>query len=611
MSEILTQSAMPERYRFDQQNVCVPVGNNQELFHCDLTGATSLVPRHEARLLQSCHRFATLDEHAGRVCSESGLGPLHFGAVRQQLSKFADAGLLVPHSLLLERCRNGTAVDTASRIAYFGVLTRNRPQYLNQCLESYAHAASRSKREIVFIVADQSDRQYHAANAEALAAIKAHHGIEIWHIDLAQANKIAGQLSGSSGVPVSLVDFALLRSEVAPFSGGANRNLLLLASAGELILQADDDSACRVMPAPDMCEGLVLSSAADPAEFWFPTEAELSALEERFVSEDLFALHERFLGKSVSQCMHECDGAVDIDAANASFYRRLSREQAKILATNSGLVGESVRGEGQPIIVLDGDKRTRLVVSEQHYRYVQKTQRLLRGVSRPTITEGAVCFGFNLGLDNREIVPPFMPIMRGEDSMFTPLFRAATSNGFFAILPWLVYHAGAGAKRRPNRLEAKMVSRLSFADIISLILQSYQARTFEVETGKRLQAISALFLEIGSLPEVELERVLRTMWWQTASMQIFKLETALKRHSNQPAFWSKDIAEYIEEYRNSFVDPRSIVACDLVAVFGEAQAFAKQKELLRQFGELIGAWAHLRQAAADLRQSEGSFGKRV
>jgi len=611
MSEIATETGSQERYRFNQQIVRVPVGNNQELLHCDLTGATSLVPKNEVRILQACQQFATLDEHAGRVCSELGLGVLHVAAVRQQLSKFADAGLVVPYSSMLARCKNGTTFDTASRISYFGVLTRNRPQYLHQCLESYAQGASQTERKIVFVVADQSDREYSAANAEAMDAVTSKFGVEVWHIDSERADKTACQLSELSGVPFSLVKFALLKDEGVPFSGGANRNLLLLSSVGELMLQSDDDSVCRVMPAPDMRPGLVLSSAIDPAEFWFPTEGEMSAMEERFVSEDVFAFHERLLGKTVQQCVLESDGAVDIDSAAASFYRRLDSKQAKILATNSGLVGESGRGEAQPIIVLDGDKRTRLTVSEQHYRYVQKTQRLLRGVTRPTITEGAVCFGFNLGLDNREIVPPFMPILRGEDSMFTPIFRAATTNGFFAILPWLVYHAGAGAKKRPDRLDAKKIARLVFADLINLILQSYQARTFETETGHRLLAISSLLVEIGSLPAAEFERVMRTLWWQTASRQIFKLEAALKLHSNKPEFWSKDIIDYIEQYRSTFVDPRSIVAADIVTVFGEAAAFEKQQELVRQFGALLGAWADLRQAAAELRRREGSFGRRI
>ncbi|MGH9551687.1 MAG: hypothetical protein ACRD3W_20040, partial [Terriglobales bacterium] len=271
----------------------------------------------------------------------------------------------------------------------------------------------------------------------------------------------------------------------------------------------------------------------------------------------------------------------------------------------------SGRGAGQPIIVLDGPNRERLIVSEEHYRYVQKTQRLLRGVTRPTITEGAVCFGFNLGLDNRETVPPFMPVLRGEDSMFTAVFRAATTDGFFAILPWLVYHAGAGVKQRPEKLDAKKIATLVFSDLIGLILQSYQARTFENSPALRLRSIRDMLVEIGSLSGAEFERIMRVLWWQTASNQIARLETTLKAHSNKPEFWSQDIIAYVDQYRHTLVDPQSIVAADVAANFGEAAAFEKQRELIRLYGELVGAWSDLRQAAIELRGREGSFGKRI
>lgn len=609
-----TEINATERYRFNQQIVRVRVGNNQELLHCDLTGATVLVPQHVLRTLQVCKRFATLDEHSAHVCSELNLGPMHRSAVREQLRKFAESGLMVPHSLLSGLCRASTEYGdggTPTSIAKFGVLTRNRPEHLSACLESYARCANDNENDTTFVVADQSDAEHAAANAAVIEHVASKFGVEIWHVDNESVQALNEKLAKLSGVPKSLVDFALGRNAEVSFSGGANRNILLLASVGELILQSDDDSICKMMAAPGTKSGLDLTSAIDPAEFWFPTESEMNGLADNFETRNLFAIHEEFLGKSIGECVEQCDGLVDIDGTSPSFFWRLNKKRARVLVTNSGLVGESGRGENQPIVVLDGDKRNRLIVSEEHYRFVQKNQRVLRGVTRPTITEGSVCFGFNLGLDNREIIPPFLPFFRGEDSLFTALFRSATTNGFFAILPWMVFHSGAGAKARSDQMQIKKIARISFCDVIGLILQSYQARTFETETSKRLQSMGNMLIEIGNLEPSEFERVVRTLWWQNAAMQIHKLETAVKMHGGTPDYWSKDILNYVEEYRNSLAGEGAIVAANVVEAFGEAAALQKQQDVIRQFGELLVAWESLREAAAKLRDAEGCLGKRI
>ena len=89
-----------------------------------------------------------------------------------------------------------------------------------------------------------------------------------------------------------------------------------------------------------------------------------------------------------------------------------------------------------------------------------------------------------------------------------------------------------------------------------------------------------------------------------------KIEAALKLHSKLPEFWSKDIVEYVTEYRNNLVSRSSLIAVDVENVYGETEAFGKQQQLLRQFGELLGAWPELRLAAAELREREG-FGVQI
>ena len=42
-----------------------------------------------------------------------------------------------------------------------------------------------------------------------------------------------------------------------------------LQAVGELTVQVDDDTLCRLAPSPSLRQGITVSSQTDPTEFWF------------------------------------------------------------------------------------------------------------------------------------------------------------------------------------------------------------------------------------------------------------------------------------------------------------------------------------------------------
>jgi hypothetical protein len=258
----------------------------------------------------------------------------------------------------------------------------------------------------------------------------------------------------------------------------------------------------------------------------------------------------------------------------------------------------------------EGGSRERMIRSLEHFQYVQQFQQLLRGVTRMTINEGSVCFGFNLGFDNRSLVPPFIPVMRGEDTSFINLFRNVWRGTYFAPLPRLAYHAGQ-VKKRSITVEAHKAAQTAFNEALSVMLQSYYKSAVETETGRRLSAVGGLLSQIGQAPLPQFEKVMRTVWWQIAASQIRRLETAMKTSANQPEFWASQVREYANAYRSNLANRDFIASWDIVQAFGKGCALEKQQELTRKFGELLIAWPQLRDGAAELRRKEGVFGRAI
>jgi hypothetical protein len=282
----------------------------------------------------------------------------------------------------------------------------------------------------------------------------------------------------------------------------------------------------------------------------------------------------------------------------------------RILVTNTGVAGESGQGERQPFMCYEGAKRERLVKSPEHFRYVQQHQRLMRGVSQPTITEGSLCFGFNLALANDALVPPFMPVMRGEDTIFPALFRYVWRGGYFGVVPRLLYHSGQ-IKQRSMSTEKREIVHPSLSEYIAMMLFSYQSRALETGTSQRLSAAGHFLSEIAQSPSPEFEKIVRSLWWQIASSQIAKMEAALKTYSAQPDFWAGEVRDLLSAYRDNLTNSRFILAHDIVQSFGEERALSLEQQLVGQFGELLQGWEQLRIAALSVRNRRGVFGKRI
>src|SRR5437016_2428415 len=78
-----------------------PVGDGHELFYSPLTRATQALPPLSARLLRGCRPFASLDDHATRLCAELGLMLYQHETVRRALDGLVAARLLVSGSELV------------------------------------------------------------------------------------------------------------------------------------------------------------------------------------------------------------------------------------------------------------------------------------------------------------------------------------------------------------------------------------------------------------------------------------------------------------------------------------------------------------------------------
>jgi hypothetical protein len=473
----------------------------------------------------------------------------------------------------------GPAVPQRSaRFASLGVPTRDRPDCLRRCLLSHLESARRHGRGNDFVVADDSTTDAaRTANRELLGELASHWGGRFVYLGPRERTGLAEALL-RAGLPEAAVRFALLPDGGWPVATGAARNALLLHAAGEPLLQVDDDTLCRLAPAPGARPGLAFSPRPDPTEFWFP-DGEGPVLPSGGPGEaDLLAVHEGLLGQTLP-----------------------GPNGGPVLATAAGVAGDSGMGTAVYFLLLEGASRERLVRSPEGYRSALSGRRLLRAVTQATVCRPGVCQALNLGLDNRRLLPPFLPVMRNQDGVFAALLRACWPDALFGFLPWTVLHEPPGPRRSLADAMRDSVTGVRTGQALQVLIAALAPGLAGADAAPRLRALGARLDELGAAGPADFEAGLNALLRTQMSGLAARLEGLLGAHGGQPPYWAEDVRTLLTALREALPRADWAAPTDLRAAFGLEGARELFRRLVWQFGELLRVWPDLVEAARDLR----------
>jgi hypothetical protein len=208
---------------------------------------------------------------------------------------------------------------------------------------------------------------------------------------------------------------------------------------------------------------------------------------------------------------------------------------------------------------------------------------------------------FNLGLDNRALLPPFMPVQRNQDGVFAGLVRACFDGGFFGFLPWVVLH------RPPTRPVAsadylrKTIARPTSSQVFLALIRGLAPGPTKREARSSLHALGTALTDVGSITPAVFDEIARLHLWNQMSKQALHWENQLRRFGGQPAFWADDVKNLLTAMREDLPSPDYAVPSDLVDAFGLDQARSLLQRLVRKLGLLLQTWPDMMVAAQDLR----------
>ncbi|RTL43705.1 MAG: hypothetical protein EKK48_08140 [Candidatus Melainabacteria bacterium] len=604
-----TEPSAP-RFRSQPNLSRYPVGDNAQLVYCPVTNDTQLVSNLHMQLVERCQAFATLDQHAVRLCNELGFGPLHVAATKAILNQLGETGLLLSDQEMRRRLAHASVSNDDSEpapvplISSVGIPTRDRPNELERCIRSYAQCCKSFDRKMKFVVADQStEEKMRQTNLAILRRLKAEFNLDIEYAGVKEKRRFADILSKHCDIEPTAVSFALLNIDNCVVDTGINRNALLWSTQGQLTVQVDDDSICRLMTAPLSQAGLNLDSRFNVYENWFPPVPEILNLTEQCTTDaDFFAIHEQLLGQRLHSCIEQFGGGeLNFDHASARLLR--GGTSRTVLATSIGVTGDSGIGSSHYYLSLDGEERRRLIETEANYRYYMFNHKLIRSVKRATVSDAAFCSGFNLGLDNRKMLPPFLPVQRGQDCVFSNLLHVCLHE-LTGFLPWALRHNQSNPEKF---LQADLQKRILYrnsGEIIERLVNGLAPEPDLSNATKNTVALGRALKEWGTAPFADFEDLLRSIMWEEMSRNLSTLHYSLNKHKGEPTYWANDIASAISWLSKGLTDDNISVAADLCLAFGIEEARTIMQRLVRRFGELLMSWPALIQGVSELNARE-------
>lgn len=524
----------------------------------------------DARVLEHCPDYHTLDMHAQRVAEASGLGLAQVRAIVERLR----ASRLLRN--FAEQCqtRPPRVLEPDDRAPLFVIRTYHRPTALAALLASAAADEQRLGIRRQFVVVDDAPELEHIQRSrEIVADARARLGLDVRIFDH-ECHDAAFRDLGIT--PGSAVAGALSARQEPTHGGGRSWNWAVLLSAGRPMAILDDDVHFPFrMPVGTSERFSARSNHA--AESRFPDPGEDWPL--TVMDHDPYAVAAAWLGRSATELHAECGFPVEALKGKPAGQHGAWESHRRVVAVTPGIYG-GLTFDSAAYLSLDvGGTLTDLLRSPYRQERLEG-DRLWSGWLSPRLLDYAVYTP--MLVDGRALLPPTTTHARADDTVFLALLRSICNDAAFVHAPMSIGHAPINAR---HRIERGLKPLLTDANgFVAQFINDFASVLNSGRRDVRLRAIAATAVDFAEDPANVAEHAAR---WRDLLMSslITGLEAALTAHPNGPGEWRNYVQQVIAVNRAALGTPAD-----------EALALHAWRGI-RQLGAMGSGWVDAWQAA--------------
>jgi hypothetical protein len=601
---------LPDWVAFD---LCTahPVPGGTVLLHNTLNGKRAMVKPEVYGSLVRSSKFKTIEQHATALIKANPAAQGQQEDIQKVFKTMLDSGIMVSAKKTCDRLkkRPETASDDDQAAApVAAIITWERPQSLARLLESISNNCDTKKLHRLYVI-DDSRKTENISQNQALVekfapSIKAplqYFGQDEQRVLL---NNLAKRLPEHEDAIRFLADQSRW---VDHWTSGLSRNLALLLSCGRRLVMLDDDTVCDLYSPPQPKQNITFSDGPRQADF-FATDADWASLHQP-INPDPINRHMQCLGLTFSEALSVLGQnhfkAEGLENASALLVSELTAE-SQVLLTECGSLGCPGATSNTWLPFMAPASLKRMLSSTEKTTNALTHRKVWSGRNQPHFSPRANMSQIT-GFDNRQMLPPYLPILRGEDRLFGTMLDFIFPTSVTLDYPWSVPHLPIPERDWRNK-DLRFKRGGTFPGFFFAKILAYKSICQSGSPTDRLSALSAWFIDLASAPNDSLIKTYRETTIRGISGLLQELTTLLSTAESAPVNWQNYLRNGITQLnddldtasREDFQvkgSPANMEGDDLIAFW---------KGTWASFAGSLTAWPEIRKAATELLMAEDS-----
>ena len=474
--------------------------------------------------------------------------------------------------------------------------TCDRPAALRRCVSTLLSNLARYGRSPRILIADGSvTRDSPVDNQDVAASFKGKYSASVALIGHEERGHLISELV-SAGLEEGVVQFALGGvPDLSIGCFGANRNFLLLMTSGEEFVSVDDDTELSFASASEFQRSSAAEDSVKHVDLG-PFMQVRAYRDREFLQEsvefgqlDFIGAYESILGARVSEfCPPFGERAIVAGTADSP------AESGRVVLTLSGLAGDCGWGTPSQYLFLSKESLEELTSSNEVYLESITSRDLVQLATTVTLSQRTdYLMATAFAADNRTMLPPFIPVGRGEDSVFGRVVQNTQQDVWFGHLPHAIFHGPVGRRRFARGEIIRSAATTDLSSLMCAMVEQATVKQFPTpgrDVPGSLRELGRSLSAFGGMSIKAFQECIRECRTRLSQSRLAFLEARLGSAGGLAPSYVADLTTYIGRLREG--DKREEAGIPMEILYGREidDALYWTRKVIATYGELLSVW---------------------
>lgn len=555
------------------------------------SGGRMAVTRDVANALTYCLHYETLPDHVKTLCATVPMLRGQEVDVLQILESARDAGILTGAQETAARLGDdATPVQLAPTRVF--IITCDRPAAVERQLDSLLAVGELTRHDRLVLIDDSRSDDNIRRNRDLVAAFNRSSAKSMQYFGAQAARELLSQLlQAMPGHQVGL-RFLLDRERWTDSpTYGLSRNLALLLSVGYRAILLDDDIVCRAVQPPRGQTGIGFRHE-ESREAWFYPAVPALLQSTRACEFSPLTQHAEVVGQSLAEVLTALSGGKLASGALSHCHGAMLGVldgTSPVLMTQCGSAGDPGTVGSKWVTRLGTESVRRLLARSADNQSLPQCRPCWLGYTGPTIALRGDMSQMT-GLDNSHLLPPYLPVLRGEDALFASMTTYLHPRSAVLNFDWAVLHLPL-EDRSAMDYDEPFTNKAHLGVLANYLLSKVDNRG----AGTADSRLSALAAEIRGLAEWPEDALLAQVGLELAKgcatgMTLLEKLLADPESRRYPP-WRAFLEGYAAQTREALLRGGP-------ADRSQTEWVAPVRAAAREFAQGLAAWSAIRQCSA-------------